>query len=42
MNTVHEDLMFTVEVGEEFEDNRLPTLDVKMWFGGWHHPTHIF
>ena len=37
MNTVNEDLVFTVEVGEEFDDKRLPTLDVKMW----NNPSHI-
>ena len=31
MNAVNEDLVFTVEVGEEFADKRLPTLDVKLW-----------
>ena len=31
MNDVNRDLVFTIEVPEEFEDNRLPTLDTKLW-----------
>ena len=31
MNQINEDLSFTVEIPEEFEDNRLPTLDFKFW-----------
>ena len=31
MNSLNEDLTFTVEVPEEFKDKRLPTLDTKLW-----------
>ena len=31
MNSINEDLVFTVEYPEEFADGRLPTLDMKMW-----------
>ena len=31
MNDINRDLVFTVEVPEEFEDDRLPTLDTKLW-----------
>ena len=31
MNSVNPDLVFTVETPEEFEQTRLPTLDVKLW-----------
>ena len=34
MNSINEDLTFTVEVGEDFKDRRLPTLDMKMWLEG--------
>ena len=30
MNSVNEDLVFTTEVAEDFEDNNLPTLDFKI------------
>ena len=31
MNSINEDLVFTVEAPEDFPDNRLPTLDTKLW-----------
>ena len=31
MNSINEDLTFTVEVSQDFKDRRLPTLDMKMW-----------
>ena len=31
MNGINPDLVFTTELEEDFEDNRLPTLDFKMW-----------
>ena len=31
MNAINRDLVFTVEVPEEFENDRLPTLDTKIW-----------
>ena len=31
MNDVMEDLSFTVEVPEDFENERLPTLDFSLW-----------
>ena len=27
-------LRFTLEIGEDFEDKKLPTLDVKIWVAG--------
>ena len=32
MNAVNEDLVFTVEIPEDFPNNRLPTLDFLFWF----------
>ena len=32
MNAINSDLSFTVEIGEDFKDQRLPTLDCKLWF----------
>ena len=32
MNSINPDLSFTVELAEDFEDKRLPTLDCKLWF----------
>ena len=31
MNDINSDLVVTVEVPEEFENDRLPTLDSKQW-----------
>ena len=31
MNAINRDLVFTVEVPEEFDDDKLPTLDTKIW-----------
>ena len=31
INSVNEDLVFTAEIPEEFEDNKLPTLDFFLW-----------
>ena len=31
MNNINEDLRFTTEVEEEFENQRLPTLSFQMW-----------
>ena len=31
MNDINNDLVFTVEAPDEFEDKKLPTLDTKMW-----------
>ena len=31
MNGINSDLVFTTELPEDFEDERLPTLDFKMW-----------
>ena len=31
MNSINEDLRFTTEVEEEFENGRLPTLSFQMW-----------
>ena len=31
MNSINGDLVFTTELPEDFEDERLPTLDFKMW-----------
>ena len=31
MNSIHPELVCTSEVGEEFEDGRLPTLDTNVW-----------
>ena len=31
MNSINSDLVFTVEIPEEFEKRRLPTLDFKIW-----------
>ena len=32
MSAINSDLSFTVEIGEDFKDQRLPTLDCKLWF----------
>ena len=32
MNSVNEDLKFTTEIREDFMDEKLPTLDCKLWF----------
>ena len=32
MNGINPDLRFTAELREDFVDQRLPTLDFKMWF----------
>ena len=31
MNGINSDLVFTTELSEDFDDDRLPTLDFKMW-----------
>ena len=31
MNSVNDDLSFTMEMCEDFEDNRMPTLSFSMW-----------
>ena len=31
MNSINKDLVFTTELEEDFEDNKLPTLDSKLW-----------
>ena len=31
MNHINPDLTFTAEVEEDFQDKKLPTLDMKMW-----------
>ena len=31
VNDINQDLVFTVESPEEFGDDKLPTLDVKLW-----------
>ena len=31
MNSINSDLKFTVETQEEFENNRMPTLDFEIW-----------
>ena len=31
MNEINRDLVFTVEVPEEFDDDKLPMLDTKLW-----------
>ena len=31
INSINRDLVFTKEVPEEFEDNKLPTLDFFLW-----------
>ena len=33
MNTVLSFLVFTLEISEDFEENKLPTLDIKLWIG---------
>ena len=35
MNSVNEDLTFTVEVCSDFPDNRMPTLDFLLWLEWW-------
>ena len=32
MNAINPDLKFTAEIREDFMDNKLPTLDCKLWF----------
>jgi hypothetical protein len=34
MNSIMTFLRFTLEIGEDFEDKKLPTLDVKIWVAG--------
>ena len=34
MNSINKDLKFTVETQEDFENERLPTLDFEMWLQG--------
>ena len=31
INNVNKDLVFTVEIPEDFKDNKLPTLDIFLW-----------
>ena len=31
MNSINEDLEFTIEVVSDFGDNRMPTLDFLLW-----------
>ena len=31
MNSINKELVFTTELEEDFEDNKLPTLDCKLW-----------
>ena len=31
MDDVYDFLGFTIEIGEDFSDQKLPTLDVKIW-----------
>ena len=35
MNSINKDLVFTVEVPEQFSKNRLPTLDFSLWLEDW-------
>ena len=35
MNSINVDLVFTVEVASDFQDNRLPTLDFFFWPEWW-------
>ena len=42
MNSINEDLRFTTEVAEEFEDNKLPTLDFKLWMENDMEINHTF
>ena len=32
MNSIAEDLEFTLEIEEDFENGRIPTLDFENWF----------
>ena len=34
MNKLHHNLTFTVELARDFPDNKLPTLDTKLWMEG--------
>ena len=34
MNSIMCSLRFTLKIGEDFADNKLPTLDVKIWVVG--------
>ena len=35
MNSINPDLQFTMELGEDFEDGRLPTLSFSLWEEPW-------
>ena len=35
MNSINDDLVFTVEVASDFPDKRLPTLDFFLWPEEW-------
>ena len=42
MNSIMPFLRFTLEIGEEFSDQKLPTLDVKFWVEGGKLILHDF
>ena len=42
MNGINGDLVFTTELAEDFDDNRLPTLDFKMWLEDDMEVNHTF
>ena len=42
MDSINEDLKFTTEVAEDFEDKRLPTLDFSMWLMKFYRINHTY
>ena len=42
MNGINSDLVFTTELPEDFDDDRLPTLDFKMWLEDDMEINHTF
>ena len=42
MEAINPDLKFTVEIQEEYEDNKMPTLDFKSWLLRNGHLLHTY
>ena len=42
MNSINDDLRFTTEIVEEFDDKKLPTLDFKLWLEEDNELNHTF
>ena len=42
MDSINPDLKFTTEIEEDFQDNKLPTLDFKAWLLANGHILHTY